>query len=114
MTVKLSILLLYLRILSTLFLHRLCYAVIALVLLLGGYSFISNVVPCLPIATFWDPLSHPGAWCWPNPGKWWTDIGVHLFTEVMILLLPMPFLISLSIPLRKKIGVVLLFAFGTM
>jgi hypothetical protein len=81
---------------------------------LGGYSFLSNVVVCVPLDAFFNPMAHPGAWCWPYPQKWWTDVAIHITTELIILVLPMPFLWSLSLPLYRKIGVILLFALGLM
>lgn len=112
--VKLSILLLYLQIFSPVLLHRLVYTAIGAVVVLSGFSFFSNIFICVPIAAYWDPFNYTNVWYWPDPAKWWIDISIHLFTEVMILLLPMPFLISLNIPIRRKIGIILLFALGIM
>ncbi len=113
MAVKLSILILYLRILSPIFLHRVCYATIGLVVVGSGFSLITAFSPCVPVVAYWDGWTHPGAWCWP-PAVSWTNIAFHMFTEVLILVLPMPFLLSLEVPWRRKIGVILLFAFGIM
>jgi hypothetical protein len=114
LTVKFSILILYLRILSSVFLQRLCYAAIVLVALLCGFTLFNTIFTCVPVAAYWDYPAHSNAWCWPQPVTMWVNIGIHLFTEVMILVLPMPFLISLDVPWRRKICVILLFALGVM
>jgi hypothetical protein len=110
--IKISILLLYLRILGTVFLHRAVHAAFAIVIILGLYSLITNILVCVPIEAAWNPVSHPDAWCWPSEARWWPNITIHLFTELMILVIPMPFLFSLNIPWKRRVGVILLFALG--
>jgi hypothetical protein len=85
-----------------------------LVCVLGIYSLISNILICVPVAAVWDPLGHPDAWCFPGPPKWWSDLAIHIFTELVILILPTRFIYSLNVPKGQKLGLYMLFAFGTM
>lgn len=110
---KLSVLLLYLRILSSAYLHRTCYIAIGVTGLLGAWSFASNIAVCVPPAAWWDRESHPNAWCWPL-SKAWSDVGIHVLTELIALALPLPYVSLLSMPLRQKIGVGCLFALGIL
>ncbi len=114
LTIKYSILILYLRILSSVFLHRLVYGAMVLIAVLGGFTLVTTIAPCVPVAAYWDYYHNLGAWCWPYDRILWTNISIHMFTELMILVLPMHFLFTLDVPWRRKIGIVLLFAFGAM
>jgi hypothetical protein len=112
--VKFSILILYLRILSSVFLHRLCYAAMGIIVVFCGFTLITCIAQCVPVARYWDYYHHLDGWCWPSPAIGWANVGIHLFTETMILVLPMPFLFTLNIPWSRKIGIMLLFALGAM
>ncbi len=113
-SIKTSILLLYLQILSALFLRRLCWIMLVFISIMSVYSLVSFILMCIPVEAFWDPMNHPGAWCFPGALKYYVDISVHLLGEIIILLLPMPFLLSLQLPLRRKLGYIMLFALGIM
>ena len=110
---KISILVLYLQVLRDPTARRLCQGWLLVVVVLGIWSFVSNICQCVPVAAIWDPFDYPDAWCFPL-WKVWTDIAIHLTTEVGILLIPMPFLIPLKMQRRKKIGVMVIFALGTL
>ncbi len=113
-SIKTSILLLYLQILSAIFLRRLCWAMLIFISIMSIYSLVSFILMCVPVEAFWDPTSHPNAWCFPGALKYYVDISVHLLGEIIILFLPMPFLLSLQLPLRRKMGYIMLFALGIM
>lgn len=113
-TVKLSILLLYLRILNPTTIHRLCWVAIAVVSVLGLWTLMCSILACVPVAAYWDPLSYPDAWCFPESPKLWSGVAIHLFTELVVLVLPARFIYSLNVARGQKIGLYALFAFGTM
>lgn len=46
------------------------------------------------------------------PPKWWSDLSIHIFTELVILTLPVHFIYSLNVARGQKIGLYMLFAFG--
>ncbi|KAF1973739.1 hypothetical protein BU23DRAFT_598852 [Bimuria novae-zelandiae CBS 107.79] len=64
-------------------------------------DIIAALVICKPIARNWD-LTVPGT-CGSQP-KFYTSMGViNIVTDVAILGLPLPYLFSLQMPLRRKI-----------
>jgi len=109
--VKVSIVFLFLRILNTARVHRVCYGVLGFILLFGLYSIITNIFICYPQAKFWDPFHHPEGWCFPIR-KFWSDVAGHLVGEFMLLILPMPYIFKLKMPLKQKAAVGSLFAMG--
>lgn len=113
-SIKLSILLLYLRIFRTANVHHLCYAVMAYVVLAGAETFFSSVFNCIPVEAFWDRAGHPEAKCISTITKSWVDIGIHLGGEIAILLTPVPFIYKLTMPRKQKILVSMLFSLGIL
>ncbi|KXS98386.1 hypothetical protein AC578_4644 [Pseudocercospora eumusae] len=119
--VKISILLLYLRMWpesrgrSSLWFRRSCYI---LMVLLGFFTFICLVVlglQCQPISfswTRWDG-QHEGT-CINLNALIFATAALNIFFDIMTILLPVPKLWSLSIPTRKKIAVVLTFTIGLL
>ncbi|KAL1874936.1 hypothetical protein VTK73DRAFT_10362 [Phialemonium thermophilum] len=110
--VKLSILFLYLRILSQCSTHRVCYVAIAVVGVLGLWSLLSSVLMCIPVSANWDLVAREHARCFSGPAKWGSDIAIHIFTELVVLVLPVRFVYSLTMPALHKVGLYGLFAFG--
>ena len=107
---KLSILMLYLRILTF---H---YARVMTKLLLGIVLISQTFIMCviftgyIPLDSFWDQSKkriyyHTAPWYWANA-------GMHLTTDVLIFLLPLPVVLSMGIRWRQKLALCLLFTFG--
>lgn len=113
-SIKLSILLLYLRIFRTANVHHTCYAVMAFVVIAGAQTIFTSIFSCVPVEAYWDPLKHPDAWCFPIATKSWVDIAIHLAGELAILVTPIPFIYKLTMPRKQKIAVYVLFSMGTL
>ncbi|KAK4201993.1 hypothetical protein QBC40DRAFT_252502 [Triangularia verruculosa] len=109
---KLSILLLYLRILSYQHARYYAYAILAIVLLTNGLWTLSTVVTaCLPLAAFWDKTSYPNAYCHPR-NFWLGNTGLHIGTDILLYVLPLPVIVNLQVKLRQKLVLYGIFALG--
>jgi hypothetical protein len=110
---KLSILLLYL----TFFVFRrdriACFIVIGFVMLYGIYLFVSNVFGCTPVDYFWNK-SDPMGRCIQPKVLWLINAGTNIFTDFVIILLPMPLIFGLQMPVRQKIGLIFIFTAGLL
>ncbi|KAK0652592.1 hypothetical protein B0T16DRAFT_322483 [Cercophora newfieldiana] len=108
---KISILLLYIRILSYQHARYAVYVILAIVILANGIWTLATVVTaCLPLNAFWD-RTIVDAWC--RPLVWWyANTGLHIATDVLLYVLPLPVIVNLQIKLRQKIVLYAVFALG--
>lgn len=67
---------------------------------------------CRPIRKFWDPAV-PGT-CVNMVANFLANAALNAATDVLILLLPLWLLWPLSLPTRRKIGVVVVFMTGSL
>ncbi|KAG5768514.1 hypothetical protein H9Q72_003979 [Fusarium xylarioides] len=65
---------------------------------------------CQPMAAFWDK-SISGK-CLPNNPQWYINAAGNIATDLLIILLPLPFLIKLNIPSRQRYALVAIFCPG--
>ncbi|KAK8231395.1 hypothetical protein HDK77DRAFT_499945 [Phyllosticta capitalensis] len=112
---KLSILLQYLRIFGTQPAMRIaCFATIAFVV---TYTFVAggmNIFNCKPIHYFWSRALDPtGGSCLDFEAVWFTHAGINIFSDFLMIVLPMPVLRSLKIHRRQKVALMAIFAFGS-
>ncbi|KAL4967506.1 uncharacterized protein BDV14DRAFT_197872 [Aspergillus stella-maris] len=107
---KAAIVFLYLRIFPTprfIFTARIVLSVIAIY---GLWTVISAFLNCLPVASFWD--SEVKGKCIPKAFLWFFNGGWNIATDLAILILPIPVLSRLRLPMRQRVGVILVFATG--
>lgn len=106
---KVSILLLYLRILAYSYARRAALAILAIVIIYSLFAIISTCTVCTPVQSFWDPEveghCHPASFMW-------TVIGCHISTDFLMFLLPMPVVYRMTLPPGQKLGVMLGFGLG--
>ena len=108
--VKASILLLYLQIFTHFWVRRACQIIFALVVLSSLWGFIVTLTACIPLSAFWD-ITIQGAYC--HPVKYfWANTGMHLGTDYLIFLVPLPPIWGLTLPRRQKVILVAIFALG--
>src|SRR4051812_36070517 len=83
----------------------------------SGISFAFTIIfQCTPISFFWSGFNDP-----PPTGSCvkiniyaWTVASFNFALDLWLLVLPMPELLKLSLPRRKKIVVCLMFAVGSL
>ncbi|KAK4118812.1 hypothetical protein N657DRAFT_582933 [Parathielavia appendiculata] len=112
---KMSILLLYLRVLTHDYIRKATWAVIAIVVVYNVYTFAMHVTMCIPLAKNWDP-SITGGYCHAETGHgqqiFWAVIYLHIITDFMIFAIPIPVVAAMTIPLRQKLGLLFVFTVG--
>jgi hypothetical protein len=108
-TTKISILMLYRRILIYDWARVLTNSLLAITAICGVWTFIAVLTACIPLPAFWD-LSISG-FC--HDYRWWLSPTLtHIITDFLIYLLPSPVIWTLRLRLRLKALLYSLFAFG--
>ncbi|KAK0636409.1 hypothetical protein B0T17DRAFT_482492 [Bombardia bombarda] len=108
---KISILMLYIRILSYQHARYAVYAIMAIVVLGNGlWTLITVATACTPLQAFWDP-SIPNAYC-RSAEYWYANTGLHIGTDILLYVLPLPVIINLQIKTRQKVFLYSIFAVG--
>ncbi|CAI7644391.1 unnamed protein product [Penicillium glandicola] len=107
---KMSILLQYKRVFSTPRMRLACWILIGFLGLYGTWTILSAWFNCVPLAKFWDPTV-PG-FCFDKKALWFSNSAIHIVTDILILIYPMPVLKSLQLPKRQKYALMAVFALG--
>lgn len=106
---KVSILLLYIRVLTYDYIRKAAWVVMAIVGLYSAATFALHMSMCIPFEKSWDK-SVPGRCQGPKP--WWAINYLHIITDFIIFLLPIPVVLRMTIPVRRKASLLLVFAMG--
>ncbi|KUJ11052.1 PTH11-like integral membrane protein [Mollisia scopiformis] len=107
---KASIILQYLRVFVGPRIRIACWTALAIVVAYFIQAIITSIWTCVPIYAFWD-LSITGH-CIDRKFLWFFNAAFNIFTDLLIITLPMPVLKSLRLPIRQKIGLMMIFALG--
>lgn len=108
---KISILLLYLRILSYQHARYAVYAILVIVIATNGlWTLITVVTACFPLQAFWD-FTITNAYCRPGI-YWYSNTGLHIATDILLYVLPLPVIVNLRVKLRQKVILYMVFALG--
>ncbi|CAI7667886.1 hypothetical protein N7533_005177 [Penicillium manginii] len=110
LTTKMSILFQYRRVFSTPRMRLACSLLIGFLAVYGTWTVLSAWVNCVPLAKFWDPTV-PG-FCFDKKALWFSNSAVHILTDLLILIYPMPVLSSLQLPRKQKFALMAVFALG--
>ncbi|CAG8239210.1 unnamed protein product [Penicillium nalgiovense] len=107
---KMSILLQYKRVFSTPRMRKACWLLIGFLAVYGTWTIVSAWANCVPLAKFWDPTV-PG-FCLDKKALWFSNSAIHILTDILILIYPMPVLKSLQLPRKQKFALMAVFALG--
>ena len=107
---KASILTQYLRIFCFPRTRFCCYTLLAALLPAAAYSLFAGIFLCSPTQKLWNP-STPGT-CRSAQTYWLSVAGLDIGLDTLVLLLPLPAILSLHLPPRQKLGLVLAFTLG--
>lgn len=112
---KLSVLVLFTRIFRQRKFLICTYSTMAFLVIAGLWMVLSGFLFCIPVHDFWnvDYKVHTGH-CLPEGPVWYANAAMQIFTDVVILILPMPLLSKLHLPRRQKIGTMLVFGVGVL
>jgi hypothetical protein len=106
---KLSILFLYSRILATKHMRMINHLLIATIIVCNIWTVIAMFISCIPLQAVWDPSVK--GWCL-GLGLQLGNSILHVVTDFVIFILPLPVLFKLQLNRRKKIGLMLVFSIG--
>ncbi|EGZ76112.1 hypothetical protein NEUTE2DRAFT_153137 [Neurospora tetrasperma FGSC 2509] len=67
-------------------------------------------VATIPLNSYWDSTIQR-QWTAPQ-SMWWSSTGLHMATDFLIFLLPLPVVWSVMLPKRQKIALSVVFGFG--
>ncbi|KAJ5909697.1 hypothetical protein N7504_004340 [Penicillium tannophilum] len=110
---KLSALFLFLRIFRSKPFILVTYALMGFLVIAGLWMVISGFVFCIPVSDFWRaPPPVAVKHCLPKGPVWFSNAAMQIFSDVVILILPMPLLYKLQLPRPQKIGIMLVFGVG--
>lgn len=109
---KISILLLYIRILTYPWVQKAAWIMLAVVITTSLWAIAVLMTACIPLQAFWDDsLRTPDTYCHPI-SFYWAATGMHMGTDLLIFLLPLPVICSLRVRWRQKTLLYFIFAFG--
>ncbi|KAI9711780.1 MAG: hypothetical protein M1820_001925 [Bogoriella megaspora] len=109
--VKISVLLLYLRIFSKLRYMRIAaWTLIAFCALWGTAIIITGILQCRPVQRFWDPFV-PGQ-CFDSRLLFIISTGISVATDVIVLVLPLHGIWGLQMPTSQKFQISGIFLLG--
>ncbi|OHF01852.1 hypothetical protein CORC01_02730 [Colletotrichum orchidophilum] len=106
---KVSILLLYIRVLTYDLVRLLGKTLLGIVILSHAWMIASILTTCVPLTSAWnyDPLNPP-IYCHPI-SVFWGNACVHFATDLLIFLLPLPVIYTMRLPRRQKTGLYVVF-----
>ena len=110
---KLSILCLYIRVLTYEYARRGAKIVLGIVIVSHLWIIIGLCTMCIPMDAFWDLSKRATAYC-HSMDIFWSHAGLNIVTDFMIFMLPLTVLHKLRILRNQKIAlyIVFLIAFG--
>ena len=74
--------------------------------------FLMTVFSCHPVAYFWDRDLH--GQCLDINALAYANSGMSIAQDLIVIALPLPVLTKLNMSMKKKIGVVFMFAVGSL
>ncbi|RDW66475.1 hypothetical protein BP6252_10110 [Coleophoma cylindrospora] len=107
---KASILLQYMRFLATPRSRTLCWIMIGISATTGIVFDIIIIFLCTPISGFWQPTATTQ--CLSRTFQFLTYSTINIVTDLIIIVFPIPILLTLRISTREMVGIIALFAIG--
>ncbi|KAG8167850.1 hypothetical protein KVR01_003539 [Diaporthe batatas] len=98
------------RLFTTTTAARIMRAAIVWVCACGLMSFCAALFYCFPVSKAWDD-SIPG-WCVNRPALNYSVAGFNILNDIMLLIIPLPFLTKLQLPRKQRIILISVFACG--
>ncbi len=109
--VKVAFLLLFSRIFFATRSKLPIYVAMTIVIMWGIGQSITVMAICRPFAYNWD-FTIPSGKCGNRPASYITVGFFHIATDIMILIIPIPFLLKLQLGRAKKISLLAIFGLG--
>ena len=106
-----SILLLYLRVLTHDYIRKVTWVTIGIVGTYNAWAMGMYLSMCVPLEKVWEPLMD--GYCHPW-SVWWALTYLHIITDFMIFVIPIPVVVTMTIPKRQKAGLLIVFTMGLL
>ncbi|KAK4158618.1 hypothetical protein QBC43DRAFT_305292 [Cladorrhinum sp. PSN259] len=106
---KISILVLYLRILTYHHARWITWTILILTVVYNIVGYAVQMTTCIPLQKLWEPAVYGTC---HSIALAWAFIGLHISTDFILFALPIPIVTSITIPMREKILLVVLFGLG--
>ncbi|KAH7121145.1 hypothetical protein B0J11DRAFT_58133 [Dendryphion nanum] len=113
--IKISVILMILRLQTAKLWRRFCWGLIGFVLLLTTYNLIAQLTQCIPLHKTWDLLGVVPGKCWGADAiraNLYAIAVLNFTTDFIIALLPITFLTKVQRPLRERIIIGMLMGLG--
>lgn len=107
---KLSILLLYLRVLIYDWARRAAWVLFTFVVVYNTLGFVSTMTLCVPLEALWNPAVQGN--CHLSPVYMWLAIGLHIVSDFLIFAIPLPVIILMTATMSRRIMLLLIFSLG--
>ena len=111
---KISILTFYLRIFPHQKFRKFCYIILGWVALNTVVFTLSTLLQCIPISTNWTGWEKKGGRdkCLNLNAQSFASAAINIAQDIIIPLLPIPWLLRLRVTLKKKLHVLFMFSLG--
>ncbi|KAH7384531.1 hypothetical protein BKA66DRAFT_80135 [Pyrenochaeta sp. MPI-SDFR-AT-0127] len=109
--VRISTILLYLRIFPIRTFSIFCWVFLALNVAYALATFVVALLICRPIDYTWDPTI-PGGYCGSREQLYMWHGTQNLLHDIILVAMPMPLLWKLHLPIGKKVSLIVIFAMG--
>ncbi|KAL2150964.1 hypothetical protein VTH82DRAFT_6062 [Thermothelomyces myriococcoides] len=107
---KMAILLLYIHLFAFKWARKAGQVLFGVVIISHIYMTIVAFTACIPLESYWD-FTITKKYCHPQ-SMWWSSTGLHMATDYLIFLLPMPVVWTIRLPRRQKFALSCVFGFG--
>ncbi|KAH6665401.1 hypothetical protein B0J14DRAFT_660576 [Halenospora varia] len=107
---KFAIILQYLRVFVGRKMRIACWVAMGIVVAYGVETLFTSIFACVPISGFWDLDLQ--ARCINKKFQWFFNASFNIFTDLIVLILPMPALMEIQLPKKQKIVLMFVFALG--
>jgi hypothetical protein len=106
---KISILVLYLRILTYHHARWIIWTVLILTIVYNIVGFAIQMTACIPLQKLWGEANY--GTCHPL-ALIWAFVGLHISTDFIVFAIPIPIVTRLTMPLQQKLLLIGLFGIG--
>ncbi|KAK4646955.1 uncharacterized protein QC761_100170 [Podospora bellae-mahoneyi] len=99
---KISILLLYIHLFTFKWARLAGQILLGIVIITHLFMALATFTACIPLNSYWD-FTVEKKYCHAQ-SVWWSNTGMHMVTDFLIFLLPMPVVWSIRLPRRQKLA----------
>ncbi|KAK3377461.1 hypothetical protein B0H63DRAFT_477246 [Podospora didyma] len=110
---KLSITVQCYRVLRTPKMQKFLRGYFILLVVYGLLTVIGNIFICWPIEAYWMAILGVQGTCLSKGGVTFSNAGINIATDIILIVVPIPLLWRLQIPQKQKIILMCLFGMGT-